>query len=525
MKRFLISAALCLAATGCVTTSTPYSSNLGGKKIAAPPVENFRGRPVIQISFIANASSGAESAFLNDYVAYPLGNSSADSSEDDGLGGTSAAGGGNIDYAAAEDNMKAMFTKNIFYTFHLAQFMKLKSGGEVAVILNPMTLNHSVTEGYSLEPFEKNMPPADVEISFLSYVHPETRPSNKGSLLTTFGESLAPIVSIRVDPVFNPDTRGAVALTEKLASIAHDPHGRGLRAQFVDYLNAKKYGALQRHQGLTVAEAERAVTSGDFKPGHYFSLDLGSFDLTTDPVPDNVIPASDLGGRNYVSPGNYSPYLLYNAWYKIAMSALAHVDNNKAVTEAQKKYWATYEPNDISSIMLGQDDRRKRRFLMRARQTEVKYLEDRDTNWINGVFNTNNFSDNFGALRDAEQAARNEYVNAQARAALGALLAIGGVALAASNSNNNSFQSAGSSAAMVAGIAVISDAMSKLGTVDSSFSFAFGNSYASQKSYVFEAAQGEKVEVRAVDYADFKKQLQQRYFERFRRGSVVVPGT
>lgn len=517
MRRFrhLFVIAAGLAVAGCITTG-PYPSDLGGSKIVEPPVVNFRGRPVVQISFVSSADPSAETALLSDYRDFPL---KQESFDDEGEGG-SPTGVHKSDFKTASTNLKAMFVKNTFYAFHLAKFFKIKSGGKLAVVLNPLKLKHNSVEGYSYESFEKNMPPFDVEVNILSYVHPNTKPSNKGEIVTSFGEGFAPVISIRTDPQFNPAVGGAVALTAGLENTAVDMDGSGLRGQFIDMLNVRKYNAGNRYKVMTAKMRDARKESGPFEKGKYFRLPLGTYDLSKKRVPKEVIPPANLAGQDY-NPGAYYAHEFYDAYYKVVMSVLSAVDNNKTVTAAQKRYWGYYEPGDVGGIMVGKSDRGKRRFLMGARRLEVQYLEDRDNNWMKAVLNTNDFGRNFNALRNAEQKARDEYTASQARAAVGFLLAMGGAV--ASSRSNSSYGYAGGAAMIGIGIGLVVDAMIKMDKVDVAFNTSFDSSYSSQKDYVFETSEGEKVTVRAKNYTDMREKLKERYYRQFRRERVVVP--
>jgi len=481
----------------------PYPNNIGGEKLASPSIVNFRGLPVVQVSFLVNADATAESAFFTDYNQVPAVVSySEDEPESDTLS----------DPATASTNLQGMFAKSAFYAIHLAKFLKIKSDGEFIVILNPMTLRYDTTRGYSYEPFEKNMPGADVEIFFGAYVHPNTKPSTKGNLTTTYGESLAPIVSIRTDPAFNPGAAGAIALKNAFQQYAVNADGKGARAQFIDLLNAKRYNA------KTLNIAGNGKSTGVFELGSYYSLDFDSEDLEQTPIPETIIPAVQLSGHDY-NPGTYFAYRFYEPYYRAIVAALNLVDNRRVITSAQKAYLSYYDPNgtvDFESVLLGQSDRRMKRFLSRARQIELQYLEDRDNRWMDLVLSSNDFRDNFAGLRDAEQNARDEYINTQVQAGIGLLLAVAGAAAAAhSNNNNNNFGTAGGAALAGVGIAMVASAMAEIGEIDVAFGTAFETAYNSQKDYVFEIAEGEKINVRAKDYAGFKAQLRKRFDQRF----------
>lgn len=508
--RAVLAVLVVIGLAGCGTFGGPYPSNIGGKVVKNPPVANFRGRPVIQVTFVVNADSSAEAAFLDDYTGNPLGYNYA-SDEGSELSSGIAASGPMADRTTAETNMKGMFAKNAYYAFHLAKFLRIKSDGDLAIILNPVTLKFSPADGYSFDPFEKNPPPYDVEINFMSYVHPNTKPSTKGGVLTTYGESIAPIVSIRMDPKFNPAVGGAVAMTNGLEPFAQNVDGKGLRAQFIDYLNAVKYNESQNRKLASEKIVDNAKSSGPFETGKYFRLALKTFDLSTKPIPKEIIPPQDLVGRDY-APGNYRAYEFYNAYYKVIVSALNAIDNNKEVTQAQKTYWASYEPGDLSSVMLERTDRRKRWFLTRAKHTEIQYLEDRDTNWMKAVLSGNEFARNFNALREAEQNARGEYIAAQWRAAAGVLVALGGAYVSARSSrSNSSLGTVAGITALAIGIQMVTQAITELSRIDVAFTTSFSSAYASQKSYIFETADGERIEVRGKDYRDFKNQLKKRY--------------
>src|SRR5690606_10362415 len=133
-----------------------------------------------------------------------------------------------------------------------------------------------------------NLPPADIDLDFLAYVHPKTQPSTRGEVLTTYGETLAPVTSIRMDPAFNAELGGAVALTDAVLRAAHDPDGRGVRAQLHDHLNVKKYGKTGSDY------SERTESSGPFQPGMLFELDMETYTLEEEGPDEELVPASVL---------------------------------------------------------------------------------------------------------------------------------------------------------------------------------------------------------------------------------------
>jgi len=481
----------------------PLPTDFGTSEKALPPIENYRGLPVVQVSFVAGASSTAESAFLTNYM-----NISIEQPSD----GQISLLRPQADWATATTNLKAMFAKNVFYALHLAQFIKIKSEGNFIVILNPVTLQYDPLSGFTFGLFEENMPAADVEIFLSAYVHPNTKPSTKGDLVTTYGEGFAPIISVRVDPQFNPQVSGAIALTGDLDKFARNADGRGARAQLVDLLNAKRYSL------ATLPIAGRSKSSGAFEKGKYYRLEFDMDDLEEEGIPADVISPTVLAGQNY-DPGSYYAYEFYNTYYKIILTALNVVDNRAVITAAQRNYWSFYDASgntDFDAVMLQKTDRRKRRFLMKARQVELEYLEDRDQRWMDLVLTTNDFRTNFSALRDAEQQARDDYIDSKVKAGVGVLAAIlGAAATVYSAKENNSYGVAGGGVMIGMGMGMVNSAMVEMEEVDVAFGTAFEAAYDTQKTYVFEIADGEKVNVRAKDYAGFKDQLKQRFEQRF----------
>ena len=511
--------------SGCVTVEEflsggPYPSKIGGAVVSSPKLQNFRGLPVVRVSFLASADTGAEAALAGDYKNTPI-YFDLSSYEDDqtGLNNGPGAGATIADDVTARANLKAMFAKNAFYAFHLVKFLKIKSKGDFTVVLNPLKLKHTST-GYYYDPFEKNMPPHDIDIHFLSYVHPNTKPSTKNVVITTFGESLAPIVSIRMDPKFNPKTEGAVALTDGFVEYAQNKDDSGLRAQLIDQINAKHYQATTANTSARLADL--SLSSGEFKTGHFYTLSLGTKDMETTGVPENIIPEADLSGKNY-DPGTYYAYKFYNAYYRIVMAALNKIDNRKFVTAAQKNFWEQYDANDVSEIMLQKTDPRKRRFLMALKKIELEYLENRDTNWIEAVLSGNKFKSNFNKLRSSEQQARDAYVAAQIQAAAGILLAVGGAYVSARSSGNNSYGgTVAGGAAFGLGLGLMAKALADIKSIDVGFGASFDLAYDSQKSYIFETADGEKESVSAKDYTDFRRQLKSKYDQRFEKETKPV---
>lgn len=489
--------------TGCVTPGFgPMPSNIGGKEIVKPAPEKFRGQPVLSLTFIAAVDPQAEDAFLEDYKLYHV-------ATDYGVASA-------INDETAQTNMDGMMAKNMYYALHLAKYLKAKADGDYALILNPVTLKYKYGSGYMYEPFEANMPPADVDLNFFAYVHPATEPSTRGDLITTYGDELAPIVSIRVDPAFRSDLGGTVALSDLMIPFAHNPDNMGNRAQFIDRINVEKYG-----KTAVPALKDKSTSSGPLEPGKYFSLSLRDYLLPQVPPTEEVLSASAASAWGY-DPGTYYAYNFYDGYYKVIMSALGTVDNRSSMTHAQKQYWGSFEPNaDFRDIMLFKSDRRKKRFLTKAQQVEIQYLQDRDDNWSNAVLETNDFKVSFNNLRDAEQKARDDYIAAQGKAVAGVMFAILGAAVSSNNYGNNN---AGGTAAGVAlasvGVGLVVSAVSELDDIDVAFSTAFTSAYNTQKDYIFETAEGERVTIRARDYADFKKNLKEYYEERF----IKTPG-
>ncbi len=503
MLRAILALLTASVLAGCGTWSDPFSADIGGDVIEDPPIENFRGQPVAQLTFITGVDPAAETTFLLDYVELGLDESSPDDADDDPA--LLAP-----DYELARTNMSGMFAKNVYYAVHLAKYLKLKAEGDFVVVLNPVTLKHAPGRGYFYEPFEEDMPPADIDLSFLAYVHPLTLPSTRGEVLTTYGETLAPVASLRMDPVFNPDLEGAIGLTDVVLRSAHDPDGRGARAQLADHINVEKYGKLGSDY------SEFTETSGPFQPGMLFELNMETFSLEEEPPADELLSAAVMESADY-EPGSYYAYEFYEGYYRIIMSALQSVDNRRAATDAQKDYWAFYESSaKLEPVMLQRSDRRKYELLLKYKRAELAYLQDRDDNWMKGLLETSDFKFGFNKLRDAEQAARDDYINAQIEAGVGIALAIlGAVAVAYSASEDSSGGALAGSALVGVGVAMVSRAVADLETIDVAFTSSFASSYDAQKAYVFESAEGERVEVRAASFDQFKQHLKTRYDKRF----------
>lgn len=494
--------------SGCIAIGTPYPIDIGGKEVKMPSSANFRGQPVVKVTFISTFDSSAENVFFEDYKNTVIKKHRVSSSEESGLAETDHHEVD--DEGIARNNLRSMIAKNTFYALHLAKYLKLRSKGDLAVVLNPTQLMFESGKGYRLEPFEKGMPAHDVEVNILTYVHPNTQPSNKSSLITSFGESLAPIVSIRVDPAINPEVDGAIALTSEVVESATNPDGTGLRAQLIDMLNATHYA--QGNAGGAAGLGDKSLSHGAFKKGKYFEIDAGSHDLEKTPIPETLIPAKELADTKY-RPGEYFAYEFYDAYYRMIVSALGIIDNNKLVTAGQKNYWQGFDSTDLTDVMLKDTDRGKKIFLMKAKEAELRYLADRDERWTAAVLDTENFLTSFNNLRNSEQEARNKYIEAQAQAFLGALVAIGG-AYASARSNSNSGR-AGGVAMIGVGAALIARAASDLQSINVTFKSSFETAYDSQKSYVFEISESERIEVRAKSYAEFKKLVKNRYDQRF----------
>ncbi len=495
---------------GCTTVnlSAPISNNIGGDELARPDPGNFRGQPVVRLTFVSDIDAIAEAELLDAYMANPVGRGRDPETTDVQV----------ADYFSAELNLNGMMAKNTFYSFQLAKYLKMKADGDYTLILNPVTLKYSLSNGFYYQPFEDQLPPHDVEINFLAYVHPNTHPSTKGQVVTTHGESLAPIVSVRVDPQFNPEVGGAVALTRPMIPYARDPDGMGTRGQVVDYLN----GLRTRVPNSDLADKSQG--SGSLQPGRFFELDISTFELSAVPPPENVVPSSVLSAWNYYA-GTYDAYEFYEGYHKIVLAALQQVDNTAVVTEAQRRYWGFYDSTDLSDVMLNATDRSKRSFLMGAKTAELTYLSNQNDNWMNAVLETQNFGDAFNDLRDAEQLARKDYVNAEIRRGVGVVVAILG-AVAVAKSGNNSNAAALGGGAIGFGLSMVVDATSRVETIDENFELAYQSSYESQKTYVFETAEGERVSVVGRDYNDFKQAIKSRYEEKYlQSGGSGVPSS
>ena len=489
---------------GCTTVnlSAPMSGNIGGNELGRPDPSKFRGQPVVQLTFVSDINPIAEAELLDAYMANPVGRGRSPESSDVQV----------ADYFSAEINLNGMVAKNTFYSFQLAKYLKMKADGDYTLILNPVTLRYDISRGFYYEPFEDQMPPHDVEINFLAYVHPNTHPSTKGQVITTHGESLAPIVSIRVDPQFNPDVDGAIALTRPMIRYARDPDGRGTRGQLVDYLNGLRTRVPNDDLG------GKSQGSGALKPGRFFELDLSTFELSRVPPTENIVPEATLSAWDYYA-GTYDAYEFYEGYHRIVLAALQQIDNTAVVTEAQRNYWGFYDSADLSDVMLNATDRSKRGFLMGAKTAELTYLSNQNDNWMDAVLETQNFFSAYNNLRDAEQQARKDYVNAEIRRGIGVLMAIlGAVAIAKSGGSGNAAALGGGAIGL--GVSMVVDATSRVETIDENFELAYQTSYESQKTYIFETAEGERVSVVGRDYNDFKQTIKSRYEEKYLKSGV-----
>lgn len=491
------------ALAGCAGSGNPFDSDIGGDVVVDPPIENFRGPPVVRLTFITTIDPAAEFAFLIDYIEVDLDESASD---DPYIPPAIPP-----DYQTARTNLDGMIAKNVFYAMHLAKYLKLRSDGDFTVILNPVTLKHEIGRGYYYQSFEEKMPPADIDLNFLAYVHPRTRPSTRGEVLTSYGESLAPVVSIRMDTAFNPELDGAIALTDVVMPSAHNPDDRGARAQLIDHINVRKFGKTGTDY------TERAVPSGPFQPGMLFELDMETFTLEEDPPEEEILSEEALKLAGY-KPGSYYAYEFYEGYYRIIMSALQSIDNRLLATVAQKNYWAYYEsPDKLEPVMLERLDRRKHRFLLKVKRAELDFLQDRDDNWMHAVLETNDFQESFNKLRDAEQQARDDYINAQINAALGVFLGVLGAVAAGYSAGQDSYAGVAAGGALVGlGLSMFRKSVAELDSIDVTFAASFESAYASQKAYVFDTAEGERIKVRAATYNEFKENLKSRYDQRFK---------
>ena len=123
--------------SGCIAVGTPYPPNIGGEKVTKPSAANFRGRPVVKVTFISTTDSSTENTFYSDYIKTPIRTSAPPNPNDSGLVETDHEEV--TDDQIATNNMRAMFAKNTFYALHLAKYLRLRSKGDLAVILNPTT--------------------------------------------------------------------------------------------------------------------------------------------------------------------------------------------------------------------------------------------------------------------------------------------------------------------------------------------------------------------------------------------------
>ncbi len=492
---------------GCGTSGGPLSAGVGGDVVEEPPVEHFRGPPVVQLTFLTGIEPSIETTFLLDYAEGGLQEGASDS--DDLL---------LPDFTVARINMNAMIAKNVFYAVHMAKYLKLRADDDFVVILNPVTLNYADGRGYYYEPLEADMPPADIELNFLAYVHPQTAPSTRGDVLTTYGETLAPLVSVRMDPAFNPELGGAVALTDVVMGSALDPDGHGLRAQLADHLNVTKLG--KTGQDLS----QKAQPSGAFQPGMLFALEMETYTLEDEPPGEELLPESVMEEAKY-EPGRFYVYEFYEGYYRIIMSALRYVDNRDVATRAQRDYWSFYEsPDALETVMLDFSDRRKYVMLMKFKAAQLEFLEDRDDKWLMQVLETASFGESFKKLRDAEQEARDDYINAQIEAGFGILLGVlGVVATGYAASNDDAYGTVAGAALIGTGVGMVRRSLAEMEQVDTIFINSFQSSYETQKAYVIEAAEGDRIVVRADSWGEFRERLRVHYDERFAPNRNVAP--
>ncbi len=460
----------------------------------------FRGLPVVRVSFVASVDASARLRYQEAYWQNPIPSGVGAESEEGGAAAKPADG------STAETNFNAMESKNVFYAFHLAKYLEARSRGTYLVFLNPEVVKHDDNRGFYRESYEDGLPPHDVDVSFGAYVHPNTQPSNVSD--TTYGEWITPIVSVRVDKAFSSATAGAVGLPDRLTSYAADSDGYGARAQLVDFLNA-------RIDKLTAVNPGTARDSGKLAAGEFYALPSGEVKLSEGGIPKEELTAQELAAVSY-NPGRLDAFPVYKGVHQVVEVALTKVDNSKTATRSQEDYWAFYGEPNASTIVLQRSDRGKRRFLVRARQAELQYLRDRDRNWMEAVLNTSNFTSSFNELREAELKARKEFVDAQIQQGLGTLMAIGGAFAAVGGAQSDNPFAAGAGIAMVnTGLTMAISAQTVIDRINQGFDTAFSNSYNSQREYIVEFEEAEREKIRARDYADFRKQLKNRYAKRF----------
>jgi hypothetical protein len=95
---------------------------------------------------------------------------------------------------------------------------------------------------------------------------------------------------------------------------------------------------------------------------------------------------------------------------------------------------------------------------------------------------------------------------------------LGAVVIAKGGGGNNGAALGG--VAIGLGISMVTDAARRVETIDENFERAYQSSYESQKTYIFETAEGERVTVVGRDYNDFKNIIKSRYEEKFLRAGV-----
>ena len=153
--------ALLLSLTGlsaCGTLGGPFDDDIGGEVVLDPPLENFRGQPVIKVTFVAAIDPSAETTFLFDYAEFDL----------DESAGERKPSTVRPNFERARTNLNGMLAKNVFYAMHLAKYLKLRADGDFLVILDPVTLRYEIGSGYLYQSFEEKMPPADIAPAILN---------------------------------------------------------------------------------------------------------------------------------------------------------------------------------------------------------------------------------------------------------------------------------------------------------------------------------------------------------------------
>lgn len=480
------------ALSGCVSFGGTYSEKLAGPPATLTNTAAFEQRaPVIAITFVSGITPSAEKEFEKFYNNYQLNDTwekSSDGSEIKPYKKLDTEERKKLETAVGQ-----MISKTSYHAVLLSKHIADKEP-TVTAFLDPVKIDYDPDEGF----FYKRdvvLPPRDLDIDIMAYVHPRASVSNYSNLITTNARYIAPIVNIRSSQETNEAVAGAVALPKRFVTAAVQTDGFGARATLIEYFNSKRSSRPSAPPAVTRAQL---IDERPLKPGTALGLPVDGL---------KVVDEENDQGRVIQT---WSARHLYQTYLNMALDALNVLDFQAARAAQMARYTAPLTPaNGVIPASIPASS--PKAFVRQGAEVEVAWLTARDEKLRAAMMAKDGFVWSMAKVAAKEDEKVDEYIAAQIQGGLSILAAIGGAYLGATGFHGNNAMAASAGVAlMTAGIAFASDAHMAMQAITGGFEKASAQLYQAQTNYTIKTHEGEVV-ITAASLAKLREGIKGQY--------------